>query len=215
MQTESAYNRKERIKMKKFKKIIALGLAATVAVSAMSMSSAFAVENTTSEMQVIPAESNIVAGGAYTPKVGDTLVYLDNNGERKTAVITLIDTPVPIENEYGIEPMWVSKWFYNTRINRNVSGNNGTQVGSSYRATYADGHAAIKTKNWSAHLNALNYSVVDETDGTATWGTLREEYPGGVNVAVPTEGHYYHYVFSGESSTNNTLTCDLMLLSDY
>lgn len=200
--------------MKRTNRFITMALAACISISATAFS-AFAADINTGAMQIVPAGSDMVVSElTYTPAVGDTIRYIDENGEQQEAVITEIDTAQePMENG-DIEPIWVGGWYTHTRINRNTDGNQGVQKGGTYTASSYDGHAAFKTKNWSGDLNALNYSLIDKTAGTAIWGRITTERPNGINIAAPTAGHQYYYVFSGESNTNDALYCDLFLYSD-
>ena len=193
--------------MKKFKKIIAMGCAAVMAFSAMSIS-AFADNNLETDIN----DSNIAKTEvqSYVPKLGDKITYVDEDGVEKEAVITEINEPKPIENM--IEPYWYSGWFTNVEIQKNVTGNEGTQIGGTYFATTSDVYACFRTKNWCGYLNALNYALIDTDDNTVQWNTVRNI--GTYMIKVPTIGHRYIYKFSGESATNKTLTCDLCLESD-
>lgn len=189
--------------MKKFKRIIAMGCAAIMSVSAINMA-ALAKDNSKVGTKVE------IATVTYSPKLGDTITYVDENGVEKEAVITEIKEPKPVETMF--EPCWYSGWFNGVEIPKNTSGNEGIQIGGTYFATNADTYACFRTRNWCAYLNALNYSLIDTNNNTAQWNTVRT--PGTYMMEVPTIGHRYIYKFSGESSTNKTLTCDLCLESD-
>ncbi len=197
--------------MKIFKKMLAMGLAAMTAVSAMGISAA-AEEDVTDSAQCLDGTTiNNIAINTNTPDIGTVITYINDDGVEKTAVIVEIVEAVPVNS--GISLAWSSKTYENVEIPKNVTGNEGVQVGSTYTASLSDDYAYVTTSNWNAYLNKLNIALIDETTGTATWGSVSAEGSYYVNYRL-TAGNKYSYKFSAEQSGTQQCTADIQLWSD-
>lgn len=197
--------------MKIFKKMLAMGLAAMTAVSAMGISAA-AEEDVTDSAQCLDGTTiNNIAINTNTPDIGTVITYINDDGVEKTAVIVEIVEAVPVNS--GISLAWSSKTYENVEIPKNVTGNEGVQVGSTYTASLSDDYAYVTTSNWNAYLNKLNIALIDETTGTATWGSVSSEGSYYVNYRL-TAGNKYSYKFSAEQSGTQQCTADIQLWSD-
>lgn len=192
--------------MKKFKKVVAMCLTAAMALSMMSVG-VFAMD---ARCISNPMSANYILND-NTPEIGTVITYTNDEGVEKTAVITEIVELVPV-NE-GISLAWASTVFEEVEIPKNITGNEGVQIGGSYAASLSDNYAYVSTANWNAYLNKLNIALIDETTGTVTWGYAPSEGTYYINYRL-TAGNTYHYKFSAEQSGTQTCLADIQLFSN-
>lgn len=150
---------------------------------------------------------------AMFPEIGSEVTLYDENGEPFTA--TVGGYVEAIVTDPTIKPAWISNWFTNVNIPRNIDGNQGVQIGLDYIATIYDQYAGFSTKNWNAYLNRLNFSVTERIGNTSTVYYGYVTSPG--DVIVPglslIQGRSYSYRFSSEQTHNYQSMCDIQLFS--
>lgn len=207
MKKFSIMTKKERkIFMKKFKKVMAMSLAAMAVVSAMSMTAS--AEDLTNSAQCVKGGMAI---NPNTPEIGTVITYTNDEGIEKTAVIDEIVELVPVNP--GISLAWSSRTYEGVAIPKNITGNEGVQLGPTYTASLTDNYAYVTTSNWNAYLNKLNIALIDETEGNVKWGYASAEGTYYINYRL-IAGNKYSYKFSAEQSGNQQCTADIQMWSN-
>ena len=161
--------------MKKFKKVIALGLAAMAAVSAMSVTAMATGDNSSDVLAMSAQETRsrgfeVINGDIYDLN-GNLLIDL-TDGKMENGFTIDPDFKVHSEAEYvddnsSVMPFSINNPIFDGTIglNLNTTGNEGKQVGSSTKATSSDN--ICKMKYVSGYPSGVNFCVMNITKGTA------------------------------------------------
>lgn len=197
----------------KLKKIITMGVAAMMTVSAIS-TSAFAVEES-----VIPTKASLgLISMDQLPEIGTTVSFIDENGVAQEATVAgYLDIQKMDEN--SPMPIWHSEVFDDVEIPRDIDGNQGVIVGKWYSASTSDNYGYFTTSDWNAYLHTLNFSLTERyltNNGykyNIYYGNIEEEGSYSIGGVRLVSGRSYAYTFSSQQNTNSQATCDLELYS--
>ena len=213
------FKNERTIIMKKFKKIIAMGCAAVMAVSAMSMSAfaasdeiyALSEEETRARGFVIINEDIYDLNGnliidmenGFTPD-GSTL---DENFKVTYASNTTMSVRTISNFDNFTSPLSFNDPIFSgtADVNMNVDGNQGDQYGPDFKMTAAEPY--VHLAYYSGNVSGLNIAVHNKTRNTLVdW--VSNVLPGYIsagiyvyNAARPND--YYKAVVSGQGSSGN------------
>ena len=113
----------------------------------------------------------------------------------------------------GPRVRWGVETFYAARIPKNITGNEGVQIGDYYvNIGTPNNQACFGVHNWSSNLTKINIGLMDGTAGRVYTSQVSRE--GNYEIPYSLQVHAYAYVFSGNTTNSLAGAADVTLWSN-